>query len=218
MRGYGRSSVYRRHEDYALRESTEALELLDSAGPRGPRCSSATTGAARWSGAWPASIPTAASASPTSACPTSRRGFAPANIIPLVDRTVYPEAKFPAGQWEYMFFYEENFAKAQMAFEANVANTVKAIFRAGSSSGKGKPARTALVRRDGGWFGGLGQAPDVSVDRNLLSEEDLHSYIGALSATASSVQIPGTCNPRAQRRIREPGKEWRQAGSCPSCF
>ncbi len=79
-----------------------------------------------------------------------------------------------------MFFYEENFPKAQMAFEANVANTVKAIFRAGSSSGKGKPARTALVRRDGGWFGGLGQAPDVSVDRNLLSEEDLHKYIGAL--------------------------------------
>ena len=37
MRGYGRSSVYGRHEDYALRESAaDMIELLDSLGERRP--------------------------------------------------------------------------------------------------------------------------------------------------------------------------------------
>jgi hypothetical protein len=31
--------------------------------------------------------------------------------------------------------------------------TVKALFRAGDPVGKGKPARTAFVRANGGWFG-----------------------------------------------------------------
>jgi len=107
-------------------------------------------------------------------------GFTPANVVPLVDRDVYPEAEFPAGQWEYMLFYEANFDKAQAAFETNVANTVRAIFRAGSAAGQGKPSRTALVRRDNGFFGGIGQAPDVPVDTNVLTEVDLHRYAAAL--------------------------------------
>jgi pimeloyl-ACP methyl ester carboxylesterase len=108
------------------------------------------------------------------------RGFAPANFVPLVDRTIYPETEFPAGQWEYMFFYQENFQAACAAFDANVLNSVKAIFRAGSAAGRGKPSRTALVRRDGGWFGGAGQAPDVPADSSVLTEEDLHKYVSAL--------------------------------------
>ena len=96
---------------------------------------------------------------PISACPISRAGFAPANLIPLVDRSVYPEAEFPAGQWDYMLFYEENFDKARSAFEANVPDTVNALFRKGNPAGKGQPSRTATVRRDGGWFGGAGRRP-----------------------------------------------------------
>ena len=80
-----------------------------------------------------------------------------------------------------MSFYEENFDKAQAAFEANVANTVKALFRKGNPSGQGKPARTALVRRDGGWFGGAGQAPDLPRDDDVLTEEDLDAYAAALT-------------------------------------
>ena len=70
-----------------------------------------------------------------------------------MDRNVYPEAEFPAGQWDYQLFYQENFDRAQMLFEANVRNTVKALFRKGNPAGKGKPARTAIVRQAGGWFG-----------------------------------------------------------------
>ena len=44
--------------------------------------------------------------------PYLKAGFAPTNLIPLVDRAVYPEAQYPAGQWDYMLFYEESFEKA----------------------------------------------------------------------------------------------------------
>ena len=108
------------------------------------RYGSGMTGAARWLGVSASHYPERCTGVANLCVPYIARGFAPVNFVPLVDRTIYPEAEFPAGQWEYMFFYEESFPKAQMAFEANVANTVRAIFRAGSSAGKGKPARTAL--------------------------------------------------------------------------
>jgi pimeloyl-ACP methyl ester carboxylesterase len=180
MRGYGRSSVYQRHEDYALEQIViDMLELLDALGHE----------RAVWVGHdWGSPVVWSLASHYPERCagvvnlcvPHIAAGFSPVNLVPLVDRTVYPEAEFPAGQWEYMYFYEENFPNAEAAFEANVANTVKAIFRAGNPAGHGKPARTALVRRDGGWFGGKGQAPDVPVDGSVLTEEDLHKYVAAL--------------------------------------
>jgi pimeloyl-ACP methyl ester carboxylesterase len=114
--------------------------------------------------------------------PYFSKGFAPETLLPLVDRAVYPAAQFPAGQWEYQLFYQENFDKARAGFETNVRNTVKALFRKGSASGKGKPSRTAQVRRDGGWFGGTGHAPDLPMDADVLTGEDLNTYVAALEA------------------------------------
>ena len=97
-----------------------------------------------------------------------------------MDRSVYPESEFPAGQWEYQLFYEENFESARAAFETSVPDTVKALFRKGSPAGKGQPSRTALVRRDGGWFGGAGRAPAVPRDPGVLTEADLSCYVASL--------------------------------------
>ena len=63
--------------------------------------------------------------------------------------------------------------------EANVRNTVKALFRKGNPDAVGKPSRTASVRRDGGWFGG-GAVPDVPRDADVISEADMESYVAAL--------------------------------------
>ena len=181
MRGYGRSSVYTRHEDYALEQSVnDMLELLDALGRE----------KAIWVGHdWGSPVVwTLASHHPercygvANLCvPYFPGGFAPETLLPLVDRSVYPDDQYPAGQWEYQLFYQESFDKARAAFEANVANTVKAMFRKGSASGKGKPSRTAQVRRDGGWFGGAGQAPDLPMDTDVLTDEDLNTYVGALT-------------------------------------
>lgn len=101
-------------------------------------------------------------------------------VLPLLDRNLYPEAEFPAGQWEYMRFYEENFDKACAVFDANPENTVRALFRAGNPANRGKPNATALVRKTGGWFGGGAAAPDVPRDAAILTDADMHAYASAL--------------------------------------
>jgi len=180
MRGYGRSSVYARHEDYALEHAVrDMIELLDALGRE----------KALWVGHdWGSPVVWSLASHHPERCfgvanlcvPYLAQGFAPDTLLPLVDRTVYPQAQYPAGQWDYMLFYEEHFDRARTVFDASVSNTIKALFRKGNPSGKGKPSRTANVRHDGGWFGGAGQAPDLPMDTDVLTVEDLHRYVTAL--------------------------------------
>ena len=179
MRGYGRSSIYARHEDYALEHSVaDMVELLDALG----------AGKAVWVGHdWGAPVvwsiaqhhPDRCHAVASLCVPYLPEGFTPENVIALADRRVYPEDRFPAAQWDYQLFYREKFAAAGAAFEANVRSTVRALFRAGLPAGRGKPARTAYTRANGGWFGG-GAAPDVPRDEAVLAEEDENRYVAAL--------------------------------------
>lgn len=180
MRGYGRSSVYPRHEDYALENSVrDMIELLDSLGHE----------KAVWVGHdWGSPVVWSIASHFPERChgvanlcvPYVPKGFAPEAIIPMVDRNIYPEAEFPAGQWEYMLFYRENFDKARTGFEHNIVNTVKGMFRAGSPDGKGKPSVTAYPRIRNGWFGEMPGMPDVPRDPRVLTEEDLNQYASAL--------------------------------------
>lgn len=181
MRGYGRSSVYPRHEDYALEHSTaDMIDLLDA------------LGAARaiWVGHdWGAPVVWAIAQHHPERChgianlcvPYIPQGFAPEEIIPLADRTIYPEDKFPAAQWDYMLFYRENFDRARVGFEANIRNTVNALFRGGTPAGKGKPGRLAFIRANGGWFGPGNAAPDLPRDPAVLTEDDENRYAEALT-------------------------------------
>jgi pimeloyl-ACP methyl ester carboxylesterase len=183
MRGYGRSSVYPRHEDYALECSVQdMLELVDGLGYE----------QAIWVGHdWGSPVVWSLASHHPERClgvanlcvPYLAQGFAPVNLIPLVDRTVYPVEDYPVGQWDYQLFYEEHFSDASSAFEANVRNTVKVLFRKGRAEGKGKPARTGSTRKDGGWFGPAKQAPDVPMDPDVIQVEELHKYTAALERT-----------------------------------
>src|SRR5499426_2720761 len=183
MRGYGRSSVYHNHADYALEHIVQdMLELLDALGQEKVVWIGHDWGSpVVWSLA--SHHPDRCHAVANLCVPYFAKGFIPANFLPLVDRNVYPEAEFPAGQWEYQLFYQEHFDQARTVFEANVRNTIKALFRKGNPAGKGKPARTALVRQAGGWFGGASEAPDVPLDTDVLNEEELHKYVAALERT-----------------------------------
>jgi pimeloyl-ACP methyl ester carboxylesterase len=180
MRGYGQSSVYGRHEDYALEQTVEdMLELLAALGGK----------KAVWVGHdWGSPVVWSMASHHPDKCagivnlcvPYFAKGFALKNFVPLVDRKIYPEEKYPAGQWEYMCFYEENFAKARASFEADIPNLVKLLFRKGDPSGRGHPALTAPVRNDGGWFGNTGTVPDLPIDADVLTNEDYHTYVAAL--------------------------------------
>jgi pimeloyl-ACP methyl ester carboxylesterase len=180
MRGYGRSSVYGSHEAYALEHSVgDMIELLDALGRE----------KAVWVGHdWGSPVVWSIASHHPERClgvanlcvPYLSRGFAPPNLIPLIDRDLYPEADYPAGQWDYMLFYEENFATASRVFEANVGNTIRMLFRGGNPAWRGRPSPTARVRRDGGWFGGAPAAPERKLDTGVLSKQDLSRYVAAL--------------------------------------
>jgi pimeloyl-ACP methyl ester carboxylesterase len=179
MRGYGRSSTYARHEDFAQEPIVEdMLELLDSLG----------RDKAVWIGHdWGSSVvwniashhPEKTAAVASLCVPYIAQGFTIENRLPLVDRSIYPADTYPAGQWDYHLFYEEHFDKARADFEANIRNVVKALFRKGDPARVGKPSPTATVRKAGGWFGG-GACPDVPRDADIISEQDLDAYTAAL--------------------------------------
>jgi pimeloyl-ACP methyl ester carboxylesterase len=180
LRGYGRSGVYRTHGDYAIANVVDdMLELLDSLGEE----------RAVWVGHdWGSPVVWSLASHHPDRChavanlcvPYLPGGFTPEGFLPLVDRAVYPESEYPVGQWDYQFFYLESFDRAGAAFEANVRNTLKALFRKGSPAGQGKPSRTASVRRAGGWFGGAAAAPDLPLDTDVVTEEALGQYVEGL--------------------------------------
>ncbi|GGC54314.1 alpha/beta hydrolase [Chelatococcus reniformis] len=180
MRGYGRSGVYSRHEDYALQEIVaDMVELLDALGA--PK--------AIWVGHdWGAPVVWSIAQHHPDRClgvaslcvPYMPEGFAPETIVPLADRSVYPDEQYPAAQWDYQLFYRENFPAACEAFEGDVRATVKALFRAGRPEDRGKPARLASVRASGGFFGPGRAAPDLPRDERVLTEEDENRYTAAL--------------------------------------
>ena len=180
MRGYGRSSTYTTHEAFAQEEIVaDMLELLASLG----RDKSVWIGhdwgsPVVWNIA--AHHPDKTVGVASLCVPYLSTGFTLESVVPLVDRAVYPEAKFPAGQWDYQFFYEENFDKACAAFDASPRNMVKAMFRKGDPTRVGKPAPTAMIRMAGGWFGG-GACPDVPRDPDVLTEQDMEAYAAALT-------------------------------------
>jgi pimeloyl-ACP methyl ester carboxylesterase len=178
MRGYGQSSTYTRHEDFAQAEIVQDMvELLASLG----------RDKAVWIGHdWGSPVVWNMAAhhpdkvvGVASLCVPYIKGFTLEERLPLIDRKVYPEAEYPVGQWDYQYFYAENFEKAHKDFEKDIRRVVKTLFRKGNPDGAGKPAFTASVRRNNGWFGG--NFPDLPRDDDVITEQDLEAYTAALT-------------------------------------
>jgi pimeloyl-ACP methyl ester carboxylesterase len=179
MRGYGRSSVYPRHEDYAQEHVVrDMLELIDSLGRE----------KAVWVGHdWGSPVvwnlashhPDRCHAVANLCVPyyTIERGLD--HTLTLVDRDLYPANEFPAGQWDYVRHYEESFTEAIAPMDANVYKVVKLFFRKGDPEGEGKRTFTATARRNHGMLGSSG-VPDLPRDGDVVSEEDLSTYVSAL--------------------------------------
>lgn len=181
MRGYGNSTVYQTFAAYAIEEAvTDMLELLDHLGKE----------SAIWIGHdWGAPIVWSLASHHPEKCtgiaamcvPHIPKGFALENLIPLVNREIYPADQYPAGQWDYFLYYQDNFAEVQHSFEANVSGIFRVMMRSGIPEGAGKPSRTATITSDGGWFGGTGIVPDFPADAAILPEDLLQQYVSAFS-------------------------------------
>ncbi len=180
MRGYGRSSTYDTTESFAQEHIVaDMVELIDQLGVE----------RAVWVGHdWGSPVVWNLASHHPERCigivnlcvPYRTLEYGWDETIALVDRDVYPEDEFPAGQWDYQLFYQENLARAVEVFEADAYRTVKALFRKGNPSGVGRPSATAVVRANGGWFGGADQAPDLPRDSDVVAEADLRTYAAAL--------------------------------------
>jgi pimeloyl-ACP methyl ester carboxylesterase len=179
MRGYGRSSVYNQHSDYAQEHIVrDMLDLIDSLGRE----------KAVWVGHdWGSPVvwnlashhPDRCYAVANLCVPyyTIERGLD--HTLTLVDRELYPANEFPAGQWDYMRYYEESFAEAIAPMDANVYKFMKLLFRKGDPEGEGKRAFTSTARRSHGLVGSR-EIPDFPRDNDVVTEEDLSVYVSAL--------------------------------------
>lgn len=179
MRGYGGSSVPEGTTAYAQEEIVaDMIELIDHLG----------ADRAVWIGHdWGSPVvwniaahhPDRVRAVASLVVPFQPQGFCKETLIGLVDRERYPEAEYPAGQWDYFLYYEESFAAASEAFERDVDATVRAIFRHGKPAHVQRPSINATTRRDGGFFRGP-VAPDLPLDTQVLSEDEKDVYVAAL--------------------------------------
>nr|WP_199003139.1 alpha/beta hydrolase [Flavobacterium sp. ASV13] len=183
MRGYGKSTIYHEHADYAVEEAVkDMLELLDYLGHKD----------AIWVGHdWGAPVVWNIVSHHPSKCigianlcvPYFPESFAPGNLIPLVNHKIYPEAEYPAGQWDYLLYYEDNFEKIQSVFEADLSRTFRTLMRSGIPDQEDKVVSSATIRRSGGWFGGADIAPDLPADKVVMPDPVLEAYVNAFSDT-----------------------------------
>ena len=217
MRGYGRSSVYGRQEDYAQEHIVaDMIELLDALGAE----------KAIWVGHdWGAPVVWGIAQQHPDRChgvanlcvPYIPEGFAPETIIPLADRAVYPEAEFPAAQWDYQLFYRESFDVAHTIFGGQCAGRGQGAVPAPAPAarpGKGPCRRSPRAPAPSAAGLAPGQpAPDLPRDETVLSEEEENRYTAALEANgffgADSWYMNGDAN-RAFAQPR-PKANWRLA-------
>ncbi len=183
MRGYGGSSVPTSTGAYAVRELVADMRELHDALGGAP---------AVWVGHdWGSPVVWALASHHATRCrgvvnlcvPYLARGFALPTLLPLVDRELYPEDEYPAGQWDYWLFYREQFAQAAQDDEADVAATLALLYQPGKPEAVGKPAITSAIRAKGGWFGPAHRAPAVPRAEGMLSQEDYDALVVAFQRT-----------------------------------
>ena len=183
MRGYAGSSAPASPEAYELREIVQDMvELHDHLGGRravwvGHDLGCPVTGALaahhseRCRGAVFVSVP------------YFPGGFALNNLLPLVDRQLYPADHYPDGQWDYCRFYVDHFERTVADFDEDISATLAAIYRSGDPASKGEVYRSATVTRRGGWFGSAHRAPLVAPDAALWPPNDFEALVTAFGRT-----------------------------------
>jgi pimeloyl-ACP methyl ester carboxylesterase len=177
MRGYGGSSAPAASQAYALKEIVDDMvELHDHLG----------AGPAIWIGHdW---------GSPVAAALTAQHGarsrgvvlmsvpyfpdtFALSNLVPLIDRALYPADRYPHGQWDYYGFYRTHFEQTVSDMEADIPATLASIYRPGNPASAGKISPSALLTQNGGRYGSAHRAPATSPDPAMWPSADFDALV-----------------------------------------
>lgn len=104
-----------------------------------------------------------------------------ATLVPLVDRTIYPAAEYPDGQWDYYRYYTTHFDSAVADLDAAPADSLAGIYRPGDPRAVGRVAPSATVTRNGGRFGSAHRAPATAPDPALWPPADFEALADAFA-------------------------------------
>jgi pimeloyl-ACP methyl ester carboxylesterase len=179
MRGYGGSSAPAAYDAYALREIVEDMvELHDHLGAVQAIWVGHDLGSPV-AGALAAHHPRRSRGVIFVSVPYSPESFSLPSLLPLVDRKVYPADQYPDGQWDYYRFYQHHFDQTVSDFDADIQASLSAIYRHGDPQIVGNVYRSALVSRNGGWFGSAHRAPSMPPDTALWPAVDFNSLVKA---------------------------------------
>ncbi|KAF7196879.1 Epoxide hydrolase A [Pseudocercospora fuligena] len=188
MPGYGRTSARKKIEDYSLESINIAMAaVLDHVGQEAAIWIGHDWGCgAVWSFAEHYPERTIAVAGLAVPSHVIEKGLE--EELKTVNRDTYPEDQYPYGQWDYQRFYQVNFEKATSWFDSDVAACMRAFYAKGSPASLGKPAFTANVQKDGGWFGGL-EKPDpawkqIPIEATCIDEEIYKDLVEAMERTS----------------------------------
>ena len=183
MRGYGGSSAPTASRAYALNEIVDDMvELHDHLGAR----------PAIWVGHdWGSPVAGALASHHgrrsrgvvLMSVPYFSVGFALPNLLPLIDRQLYPADKYPDGQWDYFRFYQTHFDQTVADFEADIPATLASIYRRGNPAAAGQIAPSASVTLRGGRYGAAHRAPSTPPDLTLWPPPDFDALVEAFHAS-----------------------------------
>lgn len=104
-------------------------------------------------------------------------GHALRTVVPLVDRTIYPAAAYPDGQWDYYRYYTTHFDAAVADLDADRRASLASVFRPGDPTTVGQVSPNARVTRNGGRFGAAHRAPPTAPDPALWPPSDFEALV-----------------------------------------
>jgi len=179
MRGYGGSSAPTASDAYALQELVgDMVELHDHLGA----CPAIWVGhdwGSPVAGALSALHPGRSRGVVLIALPYFPDGFALPNLVPLIDRELYPADRYPDGQWDYYRFYLTHFEQTVGDMDADVTATLASLFRPGNPASAGKISPSALLTANGGRYGSAHRAPPTAPDPALWPAADFDALVEA---------------------------------------
>jgi pimeloyl-ACP methyl ester carboxylesterase len=182
MRGYGGSSAPTDPEAYALKEIVDDMvEFHDHLGAR-PAIWVGHDWGSPVAGALAAHHGTRSRGVVLMSVPYFPEGFALPNLLPLIDRRLYPADRYPDGQWDYFRFYQTHFDQTVRDFDADIPATLASIYRRGNQAAVGQVSPSASVTRNGGRYGSAHRAPATPPDLTLWPSSDFDALVEAFHA------------------------------------
>jgi len=179
MRGYGGSSVPTDPAAYALKEIVDDMvELHDHLGA-GPAIWVGHDWGSPVAGALSAHYPARSRGLVLISVPYLPGSFALPNLVPLIDRELYPADRYPDGQWDYYRFYLTHFDQAVSDMDADIAAALASLYRPGNPASAGKVSPSALLTLNGGRYGSTHRAPPTVPDPTLWPSADFDALVDA---------------------------------------